>query len=164
MKKSFTGPVWLLLIFGILQLGISMMVFRLTIGRYSAGFGGSPAIGVALVLYILMWPMLLFAEALVYWLIRRRNRAPMLSWTHAVTFCFAFILNTSVFMLGVLHSPIAGGMYTRGGRNVLTGTYGSLVILAHVAFVQVLILAFRKAKPTIGDGGSTENLLDDVVL
>jgi hypothetical protein len=164
MKKSFTGPVWLLLIFGILQLGMSMMVFRLAIGRYSSGFGGLREIGVAFLFYILIWPMLLFAEALVYWLIRRRNRAHMLSWTHAVTFCFAFILNTSVFVLGVLHSPIAGGMSTRGGRNVLIGTYGSLVILAHVAFVQVLILAFRKAKPKMGDGGSSENLLDDVVL
>jgi hypothetical protein len=36
--------------------------------------------------------------------------------------------------------------------------------LAHAAFLQVLILAFRKDKPVGKEGGGTENILDDVVL
>jgi hypothetical protein len=56
-------------------------------------------------------------------------------------------------------------LHTRGGRNVLAGMFWGLVILAHAAFVQALILAFRKPKPVVKEGGGgTENILDDVVL
>jgi|GEM_PF-5367959 hypothetical protein len=69
-----------------------------------------------------------------------------------------------VVMLTILHSPMAGWMHTRGGRNVEAGVYWSLIFLAHVALVQVLILAFRKPEPVKKEGGGSENILDDVIL
>lgn len=42
--------------------------------------------------------------------------------------------------------------------------YWALIVLAHVAFVQLLILAFRKPASVVMAGGGTENILDDVVL
>jgi hypothetical protein len=163
MQRSFTGPVWLLLIAGLLQAVFAWGILQLVWALYIPP-GGTPSIGAAIIFYTLIWPVILLLEALVYWVIRRRNKVSLLSWTHAVIFCFAFLLNDIVFLLTVTHSPLVGGMHTRGGRNVLAGVFWALVILAHAAFLQVLILAFRKDKPVGKEGGGTENILDDVVL
>ena len=42
--------------------------------------------------------------------------------------------------------------------------YWGLIVLAHAAFVQVLVLAFRKPEPVRKEGGGRENILDDVIL
>lgn len=144
MKRSFTGPAWLLLIFGLVQ---GLFAWRM--------FSTVTA---------LEWPSILVAEGVVYWLIRRRNRMGLLSWTHAVILCVAFLLFDCVFVLTVLHSSLAVGMHTKGGRNVVVGVFWALVLLAHGAFAQVLILAFRKPEPIKKEGSGTENILDDVIL
>jgi|HubBroStandDraft_1064217.scaffolds.fasta_scaffold58469_2 hypothetical protein len=144
MKRSFTGPLWLLLIFGLVQGAFAWGMFP----------------GVA----VLEWPSTLVAEGVVYWFIRRRNRMGLLSWTHAVILCVAFLMFDCVWVLTVLHSPLAVGMHTKGGRIVVGGVFWALVILAHAAFVQVLILVFRKPKAVRKEGGGTENILDDVIL
>lgn len=122
MKRSFTGPVWLLLIVGLLQGVFSWGALQLIFALYFRP-GGTPLISVATIVYTLMWPVILLLEALVYWLIRRRNKMKLLSWTHAVIFCFALLLHDSVFLLTVLHSPLAAVMHTRGGmwRRGCTG-------------------------------------------
>ncbi|HLX67119.1 MAG TPA: hypothetical protein VKR41_08990 [Puia sp.] len=163
MKRSFAGPAWLLLIFGLIEgvfaWGVLQLISELYLPR-----GGTPLISAATIVYTVMWPVILLLEALTYWLIRRRNKMKFLSWTHAVILSFAFVLHDSVFILTILHSPLVGGMHTRGGRNVEAGMYWGLIVLAHAAFVQVLILAFRKPEPVRKEGGGMENILDDVIL
>ena len=88
----------------------------------------------------------------------------LLSWTHAVILSCAFLLHDSVFLLTILHSPLTAMMHTRGGRNVEAGMYWALIVLAHAAFVQVLVLAFRKPDPVTKEGGGAGNILDDVIL
>jgi hypothetical protein len=55
-------------------------------------------------------------------------------------------------------------MYTGGGRNAEAAVYWALVLLAHAAFVQVLILPYRKSEPVKSEGGGAGNILDDVIL
>jgi hypothetical protein len=162
MKRSFTGPVWLLLTFGLIEgvfaWGVLQLISELYLTR------GTPLISTATVVYTLMWPVILLLEALTYWLIRRRNKMKLLSWTHAVILSIAFVLHDSVFMLTILHSPLVAVMHTRGGRNAEAGMYWALIVLAHAAFVQVLILAFRKREGMKKEEGGTKNILDDVIL
>ena len=144
MKKNFTGPAWLLLVAGLFQ-----GVFAWWVNRSVT---------------TLEWPLILLAEGLVYGLIRRRNKAELLSWTHAVISCFAFLLIDAVFLLTILHSSLVEGMHSKQGRIVVAVMFWALIILAHAALVQVLILAFRKPGPTAKEKDGQENILDDVVL
>jgi hypothetical protein len=161
MKRNFTGPVWVLVIFGVLQAAVSysvvVSVFR-TAGDVTQG-------GIALfALRMMMWPMVMIGEAVLYWLIRTRNRAQLLSWTHVVIFCVAFVLNGLVAAMTIMHEPIGAGLRTRQGRVVEAVIFWALLVVSHVAFIQVLMLAFRKEPPSKTSRGESENLLDDVVL
>jgi hypothetical protein len=161
MRRNFTGPVWLLVIFGLVQAGFSYLIIAairpLTADRSQGGM--------ALFAWrMMLWPLVMIGEAVVYWLIRKRNRAQLLSWTHVVIFFIAFVLNGIVAAMMILHEPIAGGLRTRQGRVVEAAVFWALVIVSHVAFIQVLILALRKEPPLKMPGGESENLLDDVVL
>jgi hypothetical protein len=163
MKRSFTGPVWLLLVIGLVQGLFAWGALQLISELYIRP-GFTTLISTLTIVYTLMWPVILLLEATTYWLIRRRNKMMLLSWTHAVILSFAFLLHDSVFMLTVLHSPLVAVMYTRGGRNAEAAVYWALVLLAHAAFLQVLILAFRKPEPVKKEAGGTENILDDVIV
>ncbi len=163
MKRSFTGPVWLLLVLGLVQGMFAWGALQLISELYARR--GSPRLmSTVTIVYTLIWPVILLLEALTYWLIRRKNKMKLLSWTHAVILSFAFVLNDFVIILIILHSPLVTVMYTRGGRNAEMGMYWALVLLAHAAFVQVLILAYRKPEPVKSEGGGAENILDDVIL
>jgi hypothetical protein len=163
MKRSFTGPVWLLLVIGLVQGLFAWGALQLISELYIRP-GARTLISTFTIIYTLMWPVILLLEAMTYWLIRRRNKMKLLSWTHAVILSFAFVLHDSVFILTILHSPLVAVMYTRGGRNAEAAVYWALVLLAHAAFLQVLILAFRKPEPVKSEGGGAENILDDVIL
>jgi hypothetical protein len=167
MKKSFTGPFWLLLVFGLLQL---LMISSLLHQIYGNGLYASerPLLPMPGVFSFLMWPMILLTEALVYWLIRRRNRFRALSWTHSVIFVLAFLLNiffTLIQNMHYGHSSVEG----RVNRQIMMYQerylFFGLVILAHLAFVAVLANCLRKTEPVPdGEGQGQGNLLDDVVL
>jgi hypothetical protein len=161
MRRNFTGPVWLLVIFGVVQAGVSYSIIASMLRSIvDVGQGGM----VLFALRMMMWPLVIIGEAVVYWMIRKRNRAQVLSWTHVVIFCIAFVLNAFVAAMTILHEPVAAGLRTRQGRIVEAAVFWALLVVSHVAFIQVLILAFRKEPPLRKTGEESENLLDDVVL
>jgi hypothetical protein len=162
MKRSFTGPVWLMICFGLLELIYSYFGVLVLVQKVADVLGMGHV--VLFVLGMLLWPLVLFGEAFAYWLIRKRNRAQLLSWTHAVIFCVAFVLNGLVGLVAILHLPLGAGLRTRQGRLVEGAIFWALVAVSHVAFVQVLVLAFRREPPLKRPGEESENLLDDVVL
>jgi hypothetical protein len=166
MRRSFTGPFWVLLIFGLLLVLLISAVLRIFPigGLYSSGRTAGPGLNI---LRIFMWPVIYLVEALVYWLIRRRNSFQALSWAHTVIFILAFLLNgffTAIQIMRYRLDPVAEG---RINRHILMHQqqylFWGLVILAHLAFIAVLANCFRKPEPV--DGGESEgNILDDVVL
>lgn len=161
MKKSFTGPIWLLVVFAVLQAYFSYSIILAVARGFNEMDQGHL---IVFVLRLMMWPLIVIGEALVYWVIRKRNHSRLLSWTHAVIFCLAFVLNGLVAAIAILHEPMNVALRTRQGRVAEQAIFWALVILSHVAFIQVLILAFRKQPPVRKPGEQSENLLDDVVL
>lgn len=79
-------------------------------------------------------------------------------------FCVAFVLHGLVGVMAILHYPLGAGLHTRQGRIVDGAIFWALVAVSHVAFTQMLILAFRKETPLKRPGEESENLLDDVIL
>src|ERR1700683_1551823 len=92
MKKSFTGPFWLLMGFGLLLL---LMISAYLHALYGSGWNspGRSLLSSLSLLKVFLWPAIFVLEALVYWLIRRRNRYRALSWTHTAIFILSFLLN-----------------------------------------------------------------------
>ena len=149
----FTGPFWVLMVFGLL----------LSIRNE----GGRSPLSTITLSRILIWPAIFLAEALVYWLIRRRNRFRALSWAHCVIFMLAFLLNILFSAILILHYRMVSVAEMRVNRLIMMHEqqyfFWGLVIIAHLAFFAVLANCLRKPVPDKEDGGQ-ENLLDDVVL
>lgn len=167
MKRSFTGPFWLLLVFGLLQvLSISYWLYEY-FGSVSNSFLRSQ-LTMARLAGLFMWPAIILGEALVYWLIRQRNSFRALSWAHTVIFILAFLVNIFISFVATMHYRVVDVNDRVNQQNVARQQqylfYG-LVLLAHLAFVAMLANCFRKMPPAEeGAGQGQENILDDVVL
>lgn len=108
-------------------------------------------------------------EALVYWLIRRRNQFRALSWTHSIIFVTSFLISLFIVFIGLSDYQPGSSAEVRVNRQIIVRGqvyfFWVLVVLAHVAFVAVLANCFRKHAPAgENEGQNQENLLDDVVL
>jgi len=118
---------------------------------------------------LLIFPSLALTEALVYWLIRRRNKFYALSWVHCGIFFLSFVLNVLFTLFRTTHYRYQISTDARVSRqigmNEQSYFFWALLIVAHLAFVVVLVNCFRKAAPLIEDEErGQENLLDDVLL
>jgi hypothetical protein len=162
-KKIFLGSFWLLLIFAICQVAGPTVYDAY---KWSSTFHDGSLLRRFSLLRILMWPPILLSEAFVYWLIRRRNRYPALSWAHGGIFVGAFLMNIFFVALRVLHRT---GEEFHRGINDSASLYAqvyffwALVIVAHIAFFAVLANCARKEEPASELAG-TDNLLDDIEL
>jgi len=160
MKRSFTGPFWLMLVMGLLML--------LTVSWYLRGIASLNGFTRLSLWRLLLLPTVVLAEALVYWLIRRRNQFHALSWAHSGIFFFSFALNVLFMGFRTLHYRYQSGAEGRVSRQI--GMHEqiylswALVILAHLAFAAVLVNCFRKIPPAERRVEGGENLLDDIVL
>jgi tryptophan-rich sensory protein len=168
MKKSFTGPFWLLMGFGLLLILAISAYLRVL---YGSGWNasGRSLLSTSGLLRVFMWPVIFVLEALVYWLIRQRNRYRALSWTHSAIFVLSFLLNIFFTWIRTMHYRLSSATERRIDSQIVMHEqmyfFWGLVILAHVAFVAVLANCFRKAPPLVEvDPKSQENLLDDVIL
>lgn len=160
MKRSFTGPFWLMLVMGLLML--------LSVSWYLREIGNLNGFTRLSLWRLLLLPTMVLAEALIYWLIRRRNQYHALSWAHSGIFFFSFALNVVFTVFRNLHYR-----YETAGESRISRQMGmheqiylfwALVIVAHLAFAAVLVNCFRKTPPMEKRGEGGENLLDDIVL
>jgi tryptophan-rich sensory protein len=168
MKKSFTGPFWLLLAFGLLTL-LTISAYLHALFASSLNSPGRPQLSTLSLLRVLMWPVIFVFEALVYWLIRQRNNFRALSWAHTGIFILAFLLNIFFTWIRTMHYRLSSAAEIRINRQIVMHEqqyfFWGLVILAHLAFVAVLANCFRKATPVVEvEGQGQENLLDDLML
>src|ERR1700690_2739347 len=95
MKRSFTGPFWLMLVMGLLML--------LSVSWYLREIGNLNGFTRLSLWRLLLLPTMVLAEALIYWLIRRRNQYHALSWAHSGIFFFSFVLNVTFTVFRNLH-------------------------------------------------------------
>ena len=158
----------MLLVFGILQLLIDSTILH-SFFESNLSASAQSLLSPMLMVRIFIWPLISMAEALVYWLIRRRNSFRALSWAHIVIYILAFLLN--IFFATVM------GMYFRNTDSASEYRinrlirmheqqyiFWALVILAHLAFVAMLANCLRKPELVATKGDGRENILDDVIL
>jgi hypothetical protein len=162
-RRSFTGPFWLQLLFGIGYMTVVVAYLRVLTAQT---YGRQVLSGVILWRFFL-WPIVILVEALVYWLIRRRNQFRALSWAHTVIFTLSFLLNIFFTLIWTMHyrvGDVESRMNSQIARHELGYLFWALVIVSHLAFVAVLANCLRKMEDVSATEGGGENLLDDVVL
>jgi hypothetical protein len=113
-------------------------------------------------------PAIMFVEAAMYWIVRRRIVYRKAAWGHILLFALAY----SLHFLGVywdyflLRIPGVWEMYVNNGSILYLAQlclFWSLTLVAHIFFARVLIKAFSKP-PAIQEGSiQPENMLDDVL-
>jgi hypothetical protein len=158
-RKSYTGPFWMMLIIAIISAvynyGAARIILKMTHLRLMT------------FVLLFLWPMLLFAESIVYWMVRKRIVYRKYAWAHI----FFTFLNFIIFPLiraltvgfaarfpsfTVLHEA------KRVEQEMQFSFFWSLIILGHVFFGMALKKSFTK-DPVLKEDPENINLLDDVL-
>ncbi|HXD78873.1 MAG TPA: hypothetical protein VN616_13745 [Puia sp.] len=162
-RKIFLGSFWLLLAFGTLQVIADVISWQ---EYYTIPVIRQSGMLLRLAMRLFMWPAIIFAEVLIYWLIRRRNRYHALSWAHAGILIAAFLILAFASAFLIPHRGIRdteSRIDDRIYRQELQYFFWAMVAIAHIAFLAVLANCARKDEPVTSPAG-TENLLDDIEI
>lgn len=160
-RKTFTEPFWTMLMMGIFSV-ISNYISATIILKMQLSY-----LKPMVVLFLLLWPMLLLAEAIVYWIIRKKNVYRKYTWAHIL---FTFIGLVIVPVMGKLTNSLLSRSITRTRmihatriqNDMEVAFFWASIILGHMFFILVLKKSLAKA-PVTGEQPETVNLLDDVL-
>ena len=161
VKKKFTGPVWCMIILGVLSAGRNMLIF------HSVHFEIRTLKEFGFSLLFFLWPAISFIEAIVYWRIRKRNLCRQDSWYHVLLFALAIYLLPIIrfVLITFLRRNISRryfleiGNIVNWGQLFLTWVF---IIIAHIFFVRVLRKYFSKDAPVKELVPGPVNILDEV--
>jgi uncharacterized membrane protein YgdD (TMEM256/DUF423 family) len=152
MNRKFTAPFWFFLILGIMSsfaiynvFDIQMKIYKLPWFRFW---------------WLLLYPVVLFGEAIVYYIIRKRNKSRRDSWMHILLMTIA-VLAPALFEIALSFANRDNYTVSTHRRFLLVRTvifYGSL-FTAHIFFVRVLIKTGSKTPEP--ETQPSENLLDE---
>jgi hypothetical protein len=161
-RKTFTAPVWVMLPITLISALFAYVKATtiLRVGHWT----------LLIFVLIFLWPMLVFIETVIYWVIRRRIFDPRQAWVHLFSMIFVFVV------FPVIRLRMTGLFTSRNVPVRSTLNHGNfidfksqfliiwgLLILGHVFFVSVLIKAFSKELPAAQEGEESVNLLDDII-
>src|SRR5882757_6705024 len=107
MRKSFTAPVWALLILETIYITlmvVAICMFAVMRAKYPGMKGGYP-ISSRFIIMGVLWICVLSAEAILYWRVRKRNISRRESWAHVICLSMAWVLpEMQAFMFALLGS------------------------------------------------------------
>lgn len=162
MEKSFTAPFWSLILLGIVAIGMSIY----TLHELSLLRWGYP-VGTRYQILSFCWPAVIFFEAFVYWIVRKRNRYRRASWTHIVLFALAFFspfLKELSFEFYDSYSPGPDIVtFVRGVTLAQTSFFWGCMIVGHAYFGWLLVKCYTEGPPAEDQGADSINILDDVL-
>jgi len=163
MKKSFTGPSWFLLVFGLLM----VLAAALALKRYIIYLHPveHPAYVALLALRLFAIPLLSLVEARIYWALRRDNIFYGASWAHCFGVLIAYLLPVLLAIPVILHyrRPLGASQSLGASRNPYQYMFWIIIIAAHAFFISVVIQCRSLRRIRKAASANSENLLDDVL-
>ena len=162
LHKNFTAPFWFMVVLGIVATCLSIYGLQM-IRLYAPGYAMSTLSKVG----FFFLPAIILIEAIMYWMVRKRNVYRKATWTHVILFAIAYF---TPYIKELLIVPYA--VYTRVPdvrsfmRSVTLGQiclFWGLTILAHIYFARTLIRIFAKQPAREEEPAQPENMLDDVL-
>jgi hypothetical protein len=110
--------------------------------------------------------LILLAEAIVYWILRKRFYRMRWVWCHVVLLYMLLIIlpGIYIFIIPLFSRDFESGSYYKWLGNlrlVRTFLYWSLLIMAHVFFVLTIVKSFSKNSSAEIGTNETSGLLDE---
>jgi len=162
LHKRFTAPFWFMLALGIVATCLSLYGIHM-IRVYAPTY----VLSTLSKMSFFFLPVIIFIEAIMYWMVRKRNVYRKASWTHVILFAFAYFTPYIKELLFMPYAIYAGIRDVRSFmRSVTLGQvclFWGLTVLAHISFARTLIKVFSKQPAGEGEPAQPENMLDDVL-
>jgi hypothetical protein len=112
-------------------------------------------------------PAIIFIEAIMYWMVRKRNGYRRATWAHVLLFAFAYftpLIKSMLFVFYDAFTPTQNfSSYERSVNLAQVCLFWGLTILAHIYFARTLIKIFSKQPASGEENAQPENMLDDVL-
>ena len=161
LHKKFTAPFWFMLALGFVATCLSMYGLRM-IRVYAPAY----VLSTLSMISFFFLPAIIFIEAIMYWMVRKRNVYRRAAWTHVILFAIAYFTPFIKNMLFVFYDAFTPtpnvSAYVQSINIAQVCLFWGLTILAHVYFAQTLIKVFSK-QPASEEAAQPENMLDDVL-
>ncbi|MDO6429847.1 hypothetical protein Q4E93_04595 [Flavitalea sp. BT771] len=162
LHRKFTAPFWFMLVLGTVATCLSIYGLRM-ISVYAPSYAMSALSKIAL----FFLPAIIFIEAIMYWMVRKRNVYRRATWTHVILFAIAYFTPFIKEFLFMSYAVYAGVRDVRSFmRSVTLGQiclFWGLTVMAHIYFARTLIRIFSKQPASEDEAAQPENMLDDVL-
>lgn len=152
-KKSYTTPVWWIGFIILVELCFSIAsIFTLRKAMEVRSMFGEEQMRRVYLTNLISFGIIvvvLLAEAITYWKIRKRITRKSFVWGHIGGLLLAFIIVPLLYTVSValISANSIPDDFTRRmsiAGNIRIGLFWTLLVVAHICFVRVLIDAFKK--------------------
>lgn len=111
--------------------------------------------------FLFLWPVVIIAEGLVYWFIRKKIKSNINVWMHlGATFTGFILLNVVFILINLTVSTFNVTLLIALGQ-IHTALFWLSLIVGQAFFVAVLVKAFRKKVKD--DDGQPPGILDGIM-
>jgi len=162
LHKDFIAPFWFMLVLGIVATCLSTYGLQM-IRVYAPSY----ELSTLRIIGFFILPAIIFIEAIMYWMVRKRNVYRKATWAHALLFAFAYFtpfIKNMLFVFYDVFSPTPNySAFVRSGNLAQICLFWGLTILAHIYFARTLIRIFSKPPASEEETAQPGNMLDDVL-
>jgi hypothetical protein len=162
-KRNFTAAFWFMFVLGIIAASMSGYALYSLIHILPLSYQMS--LFYKMTFFFL--PAIMLIEAMMYWIVRKKDIHRRTAWSHVLLFSFAYstlFLKELLFLFYDNFTPAADETsyinYVNRGQIWL---FWGLTVTAHIFFVRVLVKAFSKKPAVQQEAIPSENMLDDIL-
>jgi len=155
--KTYTTPVRVMIIIALVIIFLSFTNARY-IAYLNAGQRGWAYF------FLFLWPVLIVAETIVYWFLRKKIKSDVNVWMHLGANFTAFVLLNVIFTIINLNIDAFSVPFIIAANKVHYVIFWLAVIVGRAFFVAIIVKSFRK-EPVEDDsdqpGGILDGIMDD---
>ncbi len=159
-RKSYNAPFWVMFFVALI----------LTAG-YIIGYWAAQKVNTSFHrkqinynIWFMLWPALLWAETIMYRLVRKKIKKILYVWLHISSVIAAFILMpVCVALVTVFATTHNNLMVARQLRQVWQVIFWATFIIGHAFFITTIVKSFTKRKEIIEDNEATPGILDGII-
>jgi len=162
-SKPFLFPIWMLGILIAFRLFIGIYTYHYFYRSHIVGGGVDSTQFFKSLFLILLWPVILAGEIIIYWKLRQRSQSRF--WTHMhvwcifIPMCFYPVLLVMHNILSFYFPNIFWDFFNFLHQNEFRASW-VLIGIGHIFFIATIVKSFSAKKVTIVDE-QTSGLLDE---
>jgi glucan phosphoethanolaminetransferase (alkaline phosphatase superfamily) len=136
-SKPWYTPIWVMIGVMILTCIKNLILIKFTVHTTVNDLPG------IFLFFLILWPLLLLVEVIIYWVIRKRIKERKWVWAHLLfsllAFVLLFILRFLIYFFVDAYSPDPGHTIIRYLNNMEFYGFWSSLVIGHVFFIIAII-------------------------